>query len=990
MTKMEASAAMSPAKESVSSPGVDSSKASTSGKRAKTTRACDECRKRKVKCDGAYPCQRCNKNETPCVFAKLPPKRGPPKQYVEILETRLKLIEKALKEIDGSKQFMGLETNVDSQEEDWAVQHVLEDTDQQEQAWETESWVMLNSDNETISPSLLEQKQRPDQMTQIFDATPHTLSVNEIGQGLYVDDRQCRTDRIPSMYSAPSSVFSEKSTSAAEASPESASNDLPLTMYHLEPEPLPPRKVIGPNTLSSNMPALIETYFKYVHKYVPIIHKPNFLKQMQNKNNPPSLILLNAMCAVAARWHEASDANAGPPGVTFYQKAFALIDDHFDVPRISTIQALLLLIKYQEQHHRSGYFFRPYMFMGMVTRMCDDIGLSRTQGRCMGDAGEIEMRKRTFWVAYMYDLLMSVEQGRKPHFTSNECDQEFPNATAEEGPELEDIISNHNVLIQLSKIMGEIYRLARLIAFRKGRPRSMLEVVEEQGKLFVLHTHLENFLHELPATLAYTPTTDPYSYPADKHQISDSFVGFLHMQYHFSIILLHRPYMMSPLPEIGTEFTPYLHRDLCASSASHITNIAQILLDKDDINEFFYPTRGVQHTIHFVIASATVHQSKAMQSYDGPDHEIAKQQYLTSMNILKALSKISPSQSFVNAIKDAELAHMYGRMAVSNMDMQGPQQQPQTPHPEAVSFRAPSRLQRSHSDLTSPELAELECHQTPNSPASFHSQISQLASRANKRSPNSSSMLRHSSAVMSDPLNYAALMHQQQGEAMRNINPPNYIDRYQQFARPLGHSIGMSQDDLMMPSVLPSMLPPAPVPNRSQSTNRLIPSRPRSWVQKAVSGFNVIPYKPKRDGISKLSNISPSTSSSNPRNKNASPQRGLSPAPSRTNSTPRVAPYGRPVSLGHHRRHTISAVTSDQESETQRYNQHGRPHTWTSAPGPSADLNLMLNIATPLNANAADDMRESMMVDSNAAADTDDSMVQLLMNDSLQWDMLPQ
>jgi hypothetical protein len=584
----------------------------------------------------------------------------------------------------------------------------------------------------------------------------------------------------------------------------------------------------------------------------------------------------------------------------------------------------------------------------------------------------------------------SVEQGRKPHFTSNECDQEFPIATAEEGPELEDIISNQNVLIQLSKIMGEIYRLARLISFRKGRPRSMLEVVEEQGKLFVLHTHLENFLHELPASLAYTPTADPYSYPAEKHPISDPFIGFLHMQYHFSIILLHRPYMMNPLPEIGTEFTPYLHHDLCASSASHITNIAQILLDRDDMNEFFYPTRGVQHTIHFVIASATVHQSKGIQTYDGPDHEVAKQQYLTSMNVLKALSKISPSQSFVNAIKDAELAHMYGRMAVSNTDMQLPQQQPQTPRPDSTSFADPSRFQRSYSDLTPSELAELESRQTSNSPAPFHPHISQLASRANKLSPNRSSFMRHSSAIMSDPLNYAAIMHQQQGEAMRNINPPNYIDRYQQFARPIGHSIGMSQDDLMMPSGMPSMLPPAPVPNRSQSTNRLIPSRPRSWAQKAVSGFNVIPYKPKRDAVGKLSNISPSTSNSNPRNKNASPQRGLSPAPSRTSSTPRAAPYGRPTSLGHHRRHTISALTSDQEPEAPRYNQQERPHTWTSTPGPSMDPSLMLNIASPLHASVTEDMRESMMVDSNAATDNDDSMVQLLMNDSLQWDMLPQ
>jgi Fungal Zn(2)-Cys(6) binuclear cluster domain len=97
-------------------------------KRIKISRACDECRKRKVlffiepsetfvwpkhwlmrcgahiltlfllqvKCDGAQPCYRCRKSETPCIFVKSAPRRGPPKQYVELLETRLRMVEKAL------------------------------------------------------------------------------------------------------------------------------------------------------------------------------------------------------------------------------------------------------------------------------------------------------------------------------------------------------------------------------------------------------------------------------------------------------------------------------------------------------------------------------------------------------------------------------------------------------------------------------------------------------------------------------------------------------------------------------------------------------------------------------------------------------------------------------------------------------------------------------------------------------------------------------
>lgn len=50
-----------------------------------------------MKCDGVQPCGRCRKSNAECVFAKLPPKRGPPKQYMENLENRLYRVEKALK-----------------------------------------------------------------------------------------------------------------------------------------------------------------------------------------------------------------------------------------------------------------------------------------------------------------------------------------------------------------------------------------------------------------------------------------------------------------------------------------------------------------------------------------------------------------------------------------------------------------------------------------------------------------------------------------------------------------------------------------------------------------------------------------------------------------------------------------------------------------------------------------------------------------------------
>ncbi|GMM33569.1 Rgt1 protein [Saccharomycopsis crataegensis] len=59
-------------------------------KRTKVSRACDQCRKKKVKCDAHFnktsnllerPCSHCSKNDEVCTFERTPLKRGPSKGY---------------------------------------------------------------------------------------------------------------------------------------------------------------------------------------------------------------------------------------------------------------------------------------------------------------------------------------------------------------------------------------------------------------------------------------------------------------------------------------------------------------------------------------------------------------------------------------------------------------------------------------------------------------------------------------------------------------------------------------------------------------------------------------------------------------------------------------------------------------------------------------------------------------------------------------------
>jgi hypothetical protein len=65
-------------------------------KRSKVSRACDECRRKKIRCDatgepGDESCSSCKRVGTTCQFSRIPMKRGPSKGYVIIVWSCLEL-----------------------------------------------------------------------------------------------------------------------------------------------------------------------------------------------------------------------------------------------------------------------------------------------------------------------------------------------------------------------------------------------------------------------------------------------------------------------------------------------------------------------------------------------------------------------------------------------------------------------------------------------------------------------------------------------------------------------------------------------------------------------------------------------------------------------------------------------------------------------------------------------------------------------------------
>ncbi|GJJ70735.1 hypothetical protein EMPS_03085 [Entomortierella parvispora] len=211
-------------------------------------------------------------------------------------------------------------------------------------------------------------------------ATDESMDVLSVLVGSLKVDRDGTASYIPQVLGQKEKSYSDArrycSTSASEFPDFSAldweSTETPQS-YTL-PSSLLTSKAIG---------ALMDIYFNSVHTFLPVIHKTSFLTLCQNGEYRVPPFLLMAICAVAARHATDFELQEIPELANLqshhalYDHARALLDTYMDVPRLSTVQGLLLLAYYQTKEKRQGHFFRIRMYVNLATRMALDMGLQK-------------------------------------------------------------------------------------------------------------------------------------------------------------------------------------------------------------------------------------------------------------------------------------------------------------------------------------------------------------------------------------------------------------------------------------------------------------------------------------------------------------------------------------------------------------------------------------------------------------------------------------
>ncbi|KAM3459483.1 hypothetical protein MY5147_002781 [Beauveria neobassiana] len=427
-------------------------------KRRRIARACDMCRKKKIKCDGKLPaCTNCTTYKTDCAFTQVEKKRSPPKgaKYIEGLENRLGRMEQLLR-------LSGVLNDDDPGTDLGALEKKL-------QAKSRQASLAIGSNSPPVSPVLADnatpQSSLPSPGREAREATERRKSgpstedkgaresdeegheeVEALSEMMcsLVTNQSGETRYIGS--SSGFSIFSPKGISWVNSRTGDESFQQMISEVSVDdhkwtnwkPEvfrDLFQRPVFRPLPPKHEALSLLTDYFENFNCMFPLFHQPTFmhLVERQYSENPYQgsgwWASLNCALAIAHRLRVMS--NLVPQEED--EKAWAYLKNAMGVfseltmrnTDLLSVQALLGMALFMQGTPNPQPSF---LLIAAAIRLSHSIGLHKRGSGFNLNPIEIEQRKRVFWIAYMLDKDLCLRSGRPPAQDDDDMNVELPDA----------------------------------------------------------------------------------------------------------------------------------------------------------------------------------------------------------------------------------------------------------------------------------------------------------------------------------------------------------------------------------------------------------------------------------------------------------------------------------------------------------------------------------------------------------------------------------
>ncbi|KAM0518480.1 hypothetical protein ACHAPE_004243 [Trichoderma viride] len=431
---------------------------SLDAKRRRIARACDQCRRKKIKCDGKLPsCTHCTNYKTECVFTQIEKKRTPPKgaKYIEALENRLGRMEKLLRLAgileNEDDDLAELEKRLTEKAQQGGAAHSSGPSSPSHLASESEATASPRSS--VTSPGLQHKEKRQEDKSNL-SATP--ASAQGEGEVEALSEMMCslvtnqsgETRYIGS--SSGFSIFSPKGVqwinhktgdnSFQNMISEVSEDDHKWTNW--KPEifgDLFKRPVFRPLPSKPEAMSLLKDFFENFNCMFPLFHQPTFmhLVERQYSDDPYQgsgwWASLNCALAIAHRLRVMS--NLVPQDED--EKAWGYLKNAMGVfselamrnTDLLSIQALLGMALFMQGTPNPQPAF---LLISVAIRLAHSIGLHKKGTGFNLNPIEIEQRKRVFWIAYMLDKDLCLRAGRPPAQDDDDMNVELPDAEPED------------------------------------------------------------------------------------------------------------------------------------------------------------------------------------------------------------------------------------------------------------------------------------------------------------------------------------------------------------------------------------------------------------------------------------------------------------------------------------------------------------------------------------------------------------------------------
>ncbi|KAJ5259626.1 hypothetical protein N7478_012607 [Penicillium angulare] len=586
-------------------------------------RACEFCRKRKIKCDSAKPtCSTCRSNNKVCLYHSGPRKQRPSAARIDHLEREKSALEHVLtrlKDADEAQRRALLDSVVIV---NGRVSHGSTIHPERERHEDLQLLRGLEAD---IGSPIIQEENFTLPGEALDRATSHipghrnndqsSISHNE-------DKETCATDepRSPhasdSIFSSTSVIHSSRLSRAfGHEDPQFNTDALRYQLFaNAAMERQREHRLRGLSNIRG-VPAalalhLLDLHWSRQHHTFLLTYRPTFMRELECGGAYCSDLLLYTVFACASKFSERPGPEAG-------QQFFARCDELLLREGLiiqSSIPTVIALVMLGSTFIARGMTSKGWLYTGYAMRMVFDLGLyiEPHPDHNKFNAEEIEIRRRVFWGAFVCEKLQSLYLGRPPtirlqdvHVSRDfldtyeeleawqpydDCDSPGARIISSTLP-LAHSVTVFQELCSLSQIMTQIIDKIYCVDTTASTALQKIRHLDDT---------LTKWYSNLPAHLIYEPwTRDPLDSPP---MVAPNRIILL-TTYYSLLVLLHRPFIVvsSSPSETATIGTPAFSWRRCTTASRHITSL---VLSYQSI----YPLRKSSYLLGYAVyVACTVH-----------------------------------------------------------------------------------------------------------------------------------------------------------------------------------------------------------------------------------------------------------------------------------------------------------------------------------------------------------------------------------------------